>query len=68
MNHVPETIIRDWFTQRFKRTPEQDEFYYNEWWFRIRFFTPQKLAAYMDKQSKELWAKVNNSTVEQIFA
>jgi hypothetical protein len=54
---VSKNIIRKFFIKRFKRTPEQDMGYFEDWL--RRFEMGEEIALkYMDDESKKVWKSV----------
>lgn len=51
-----EQIVRDFFRQRFKREPESDRAYFEEW--RERFFVRPPPEDFMDTESRLAYIKV----------
>lgn len=49
-----ERIIRQFFTKRFRRIPEADLTYYEEWRKRLTTYGPNLLHGTMDKQGRDI--------------
>lgn len=50
-----ERLAREFFIRRFKRKPEQDIDYFNEWVWRFKQINPK---AFMDNESKDVYEEI----------
>jgi hypothetical protein len=48
-------LLREWFIKRFRKTPEQDKSYFNEWVERFDTGSPYR---YMDFESRRAYLDV----------
>lgn len=53
-----EKIIRQFFTKRFRRLPEADPLYFEEWRKRLTTYGPNFLKGTMDKQGRDILEKL----------
>ena len=58
---------RKFFTERFKRSPESDEYYYQEWVERIiGARTPEDLRGIADSQSMRIIKRLYNNSLRAV--
>lgn len=67
--HFSEKDVREFFIKRFKRLPEQDQVYYDEWKDRLMGWgTGRAPEDYMDANSAKVWHEVTDTDDEIHFS